>query len=103
MEKQGRISFNDVLLENIDTEKPIRNFLRNPTLTHNHGTPNDVTMETNHNVSHIEKIEKYNDAVLEPLKQNIKDMLKQYPPTINVIPICTVISSVKDHFLTGEE
>ena len=90
-------------LKNIDTEKPIRNFLRNPTLTHNHGTPNDVTMETNHNASHIEKIEKYNDAVLEPLKQNIKDMLKQYPPTIYVIPICTVISSVKDHFLTGEE
>ena len=90
-------------LKNIDTEKPIRNFLRNPTLTHNHGTPNDVTMETNHNVSHIEKTEKYNDAVLEPLKQNIKDMLKQYPPTIYVIPICTVISSVKDHFLTGEE
>ena len=83
MEKQGRISFNDVLLENIDTEKPIRNFLRNPTLTHNHGTPDDVTMETNHNVSHI-------------------DILKQYPPTINVIPIRTVISSMKDHIVTLE-
>ena len=59
-------------------------------------------METNYNVSHMEKIEKYNDAFLEPLKQNIKDMLKQYPPTINVIPICTVISSVKDHIVILE-
>ena len=59
-------------------------------------------METNHNVTHMEKIEKYNDTVLEPLKQNIKDMLKQYLPTINVIPICTVISSVKDHIVILE-
>ena len=65
-------------------------------MAHDHGNPNDITIKSNHNVSDIEKIEKYNEIVLERLKQNIKDVLKQYPPTSNNMLAYSVISSMKD-------
>ena len=97
MKNPERTNFNDVILGNIDMEIAINNFLSTPTLTHNHGNPNDMTIKSNHNVSHIEKIENYNELSLEWLKQSMKNVLKQYPPTSNNLPTCSVMSSMKDH------
>ena len=40
-------------------------------MTHNHGNPNDMTIKPNHDVSHIEKFEKYNEVAVKHLKQTI--------------------------------
>ena len=51
-----KISFNDILLDNLDMEIPISSLLSTPTMTNDRDNSKDMTIKSNRNASHTEKI-----------------------------------------------